>query len=50
MSIIEKLNCISIRSYLRLTRTLVHTLTFRCNNILYMRGVEEEEEDGEMKE
>ena len=23
---------------------------YRCNNILYVRGVEEEEEDGEMKE
>uniref|UniRef100_T1IMT0 Sm protein F n=1 Tax=Strigamia maritima TaxID=126957 RepID=T1IMT0_STRMM len=22
----------------------------RCNNVLYIRGVEEEEEDGEMKE
>ena len=22
----------------------------RCNNILYIRGIEEEEEDGEMKE
>ncbi|CAI8037045.1 Small nuclear ribonucleoprotein F [Geodia barretti] len=22
----------------------------RCNNVLYVRGVEEEEEDGEMKE
>lgn len=22
----------------------------RCNNILYIRGVEEEEEDGEMKD
>ena len=22
----------------------------RCNNVLYVRGIEEEEEDGEMKE
>ena len=22
----------------------------RCNNVLYIRGVEEEEEDGEMRE
>lgn len=26
------------------------SLTDRCNNILYIRGIEEEEEDGEMKE
>lgn len=25
-------------------------LLYRCNNILYIRGVEEEEEDGEMRE
>lgn len=24
--------------------------SFRCNNVLYIRGVEEEEEDGEMRE
>lgn len=24
--------------------------THRCNNVLYIRGVEEEEEDGEMRE
>ena len=23
---------------------------YRCNNVLYIRGVEEEEEDGEMRE
>ena len=23
---------------------------YRCNNVLYVRGVEEEEEDGEMRE
>ena len=23
---------------------------FRCNNVLYVRGVDEEEEDGEMRE
>lgn len=26
------------------------SLIYRCNNVLYIRGVEEEEEDGEMRE
>ena len=25
-------------------------VVYRCNNVLYIRGVEEEEEDGEMRE
>ncbi len=33
---------------------LIHVSAFcfvlRCNNVLYVRGVEEEEEDGEMKD
>lgn len=34
--------------YLQLRECFVSL--YRCNNVLYIRGVEEEEEDGEMRE
>ena len=30
--------------------TLLNLFRCRCNNVLYIRGVEEEDEEGEMKE
>ena len=35
----------------RFSRVLLYILyIFRCNNVLYVRGVEEEDEEGEMKD
>lgn len=39
--------CSELRQYCVLTGVF-HS--HRCNNVLYIRGVEEEEEDGEMRE
>ena len=35
--------------YLGLIR-YIQIFIFRCNNVLYVRGVEEEDEEGEMKD
>ncbi|RLW06495.1 hypothetical protein DV515_00004603 [Chloebia gouldiae] len=34
----------------RAVEDISEDVTDRCNNVLYIRGVEEEEEDGEMRE
>ena len=44
------INILLCSIFSKLCHMLLACHSFRCNNVLYVRGVDEEEEDGEMRE